>query len=381
MQRNNPTLDNQNIPIQFYKSADIDVASAICRVSAMDMDTMTTILAVSATEISGTMSGVPYGEDRLFEIMCYNSSREMNYYGSALVDINSVAPAVNIVLYPFSSEANVSISGTFGDVEDTEEKIVFSADWEGSNNIYMMNSDGSNIRQLTSSEYDDNYPILSPDRSKICFHRWAPEGPIGYLLDVESLELEAIGLEAYRAHCFYWHPNQEHLIFHSTYYGSHDIFSFDLNNKVVTPIVMDSSISWVPSYSADGSKIIYSSDRSGVMRAYIADANGSHSMLINSNYYGEEKVPDMNPRNMNLIVFAQNGSELKITNLENGQTVDLISIHTGKESWPRWSPDGQKLVYEHVDDTGSNIYIVNSDGSQNRILVEHEGNERYPFWR
>jgi TolB protein len=345
------------------------------------MDTMTTILSVSATEISGTMSGVPYGEDRLFEIMCYNSSRDMNYYGSALVDINSIAPAVNIVLYPFSSEANVSITGTFGDVEDTEEKIVFSADWEGSNNIYMMDIDGSNIRQLTSSEYDDNYPILSPDRSKICFHRWAPEGPIGYILDVESLDLETIGLEAYRAHCFYWHPSQEHLIFHSTYYGYHDIFSYDLNTEVVTPLVRDSSISWVPSYSADGTKIIFSSDRSGLMRAYIADANGHNPVLINPDFIEEEKVPVMNPKNMNMIVYAERGSNLTTRNMQNGENYDLISVFTGKETWPRWSPDGQKIVYEHVDDTGSNIYIVNVDGSQNRILLEHDGNERYPFWR
>ena len=389
MQRNNPTLDNQNIPIQFYKSADIDVASAICRVSAMDMDTMTTILAVSATEISGTMSGVPYGEDRLFEIMCYNSSREMNYYGSALVDINSVAPAVNIVLYPFSSEANVSISGTFGDVEDTEEKITFVADWNGNYNVYIMNTDGSNVRQISFSPYNANCPIISPDRKKVVYQRPSEVGHQGFIIDLNTLQEQMIPLEEYYPHQFYWHPSEDKLLFWSTIHGTADLFEYDMSMNTVKCLIEDRSRIWGNVYTPDGNKILYHSDKTGTFRVYIADRDGSNQSILCSRDSVEERTLRIHPSNNDLFVFSARGytesslSQWGIFLFDRSTDVvrNIISTLGVDESRPQWSPQGDKILYSRYDGVSRSLYVINPDGSENKLLLDHVGNEMYPHWR
>lgn len=49
-------------------------------------------------------------------------------------------------------------------------EIAFASNREaGINQIYLMNADGSNVRQLTTGEYDNFVPVWSPDGQKIAF--------------------------------------------------------------------------------------------------------------------------------------------------------------------------------------------------------------------
>jgi Tol biopolymer transport system component len=48
-------------------------------------------------------------------------------------------------------------------------KIAFASNRDGNFQIYIMNSDGSNVVRLTNDSYSDTYPAWSPDGSKIAF--------------------------------------------------------------------------------------------------------------------------------------------------------------------------------------------------------------------
>ena len=381
----------QSIAVQFMKSANIDITHATCRVSASDMDTLSVYLTVTPTMISGEISNIPYGEGRLFEIMCYNSAGNMNYYGSSLVDINSLAPIVDIVLEPFNSEATVTIHGTFADAEETDEKIVFSANWNGNQDIYIMNTDGTNIRQLTSSSFDEKYPRLSPDRSKVSFHRQTPEGPICYAVDVETLELEHFDIDSYRAQCISWHPTENSIVFHSNYYGTSDIFKYNMDTEIVTPLIVNSLTNWVPVYSANGDKLLYySKNNYNQFRAYVANADGTDPLYVNPEGHADERLPHMNPVYNNLVLFSgRNYGEnaysqfgLFITDIEADSIHELIATSGVNESWPDWSPDGEKVIYERNSGGNYGIYIINRDGTGHTALLDtDDGNELNPHWR
>jgi len=50
-------------------------------------------------------------------------------------------------------------------------KILFNANPEGNNDIFIANADGSDVKQLTSGPADDTYPHLSPDGKRVVFQR------------------------------------------------------------------------------------------------------------------------------------------------------------------------------------------------------------------
>lgn len=389
MTNNTPIANYQDVAVQLLKSTDIDIASAQCRVSADDMDTIAAYLTVTETTISGELSDVPFGEDRLFEILCYNSSEVLNYYGSTLADINSIAPVVNIILYPADSSANVTIIGTFGDTSSTEEKIVFVADWNGNYDTYIMDVDGTNIKQLTSSPYGDNCPELSPDRQKVVYQRPSEIGHQGFIVDVNTLEVEMLPLVEYSPHQLSWHPDGDKLIFWSIINGTADVFIYDLETDSVSCVIEDSARNWGPVYTPDGEQFIYYSDKTGPFRAYIANLDGSNQQILSSTNYVEERSPRLHPSNSNLLVFAGRGYDyesssqfgLFILNRLTGNVQEVISTKWVDEARPNWLNDGDAVLYQHFDGGNYGLYTINADGTQNKPLLDTNGNERYPHCR
>ena len=64
--------------------------------------------------------------------------------------------------------------------------------------------------------------------------------------------------------------------------GNSDIFTMDLETRIVERITEHSSIDTSPSYSPDGNYICFNSDRSGLQQIYVMKSDGSN---VTKNYF------------------------------------------------------------------------------------------------
>ena len=58
--------------------------------------------------------------------------------------------------------------------------------------------------------------------------------------------------------------------------GNSDIYTMDLENRIVEKITNHPSIDTSPSYSPDGKFICFNSDRSGYQQIYVMKSDGSN---------------------------------------------------------------------------------------------------------
>ncbi len=93
--------------------------------------------------------------------------------------------------------------------------IAFCSTRDGDPDLYLMNADGSNVRQVTNIDGYDGGPFISPDQKWICY-RTDREKP-------EHLQIHVIGIDGKNDvaltknpnsvfWCPYWHPNKPYLI-------------------------------------------------------------------------------------------------------------------------------------------------------------------------
>lgn len=133
------------------------------------------------------------------------------------------------------------------------------------------------------------------------------------------------------------------------------------------------------SWSPDGTKIIFISDKAkdGGSTIYTMNADGTNVVRINHNARGESN-PKFSP-NGNKILFSSEvndiahlytmntdgTNETKLTNFTNGTN----PLWTGEASW---SPDGTKIIFISGKDSdgGSTIYTIKSDGT-NLVRISH----------
>ncbi len=238
-------------------------------------------------------------------------------------------------------EFAADILAVFGQKSLFGTKIVFVSDRTGHKEIWMMDWDGSNQRQITQFRSLSIEPAISPDSSKIAFTSYVKGNPGIFLFSVDPV----------RQLPFY--------------------------NQVA-------SLNATPDFTPDGKQIVYSSSASGWAQIYIANLDGSNLRRISSSR-AIEVEPKVNPKTGAEMVFVSGRSgpqQIYRMNMD-GADVERLSSGEGEASNPSWNPDGQHIAFSWTQGyaTGNfNIFIMDVATRSYTQLTHGEGRNENPSW-
>jgi Tol biopolymer transport system component len=172
--------------------------------------------------------------------------------------------------------------------------------WEWKNNtwnwhscaIYVMNSDGSDVKELTENDPPSFYgdPHWSPDGRKIVFVSYGGVGPIAYqvwAMNADGSGQKMLYISGYNP---VWSPDGENIAFVS-WDGQYDIYVMDENGFDIKKLTDSKAVYDQPTWSPDGKKIAFVSNRDGDWDFYIMDVDGSNIQCIVKTP-GDEYEPD-----------------------------------------------------------------------------------------
>src|SRR6266478_518352 len=220
-------------------------------------------------------------------------------------------------------------------------KIYFVSDRTGHKEVWSMDPDGSNQKQITSFNSISIMPAASPDGSKIAFTSFARGNPAIFILSTETG----------RRLSFY--------------------------NQVA-------SLNATPDFTPDGKQILYASSASGYAQIYVANLDGSSLKRISSSR-AIEVEPKVNPKTGNDIVFVsgRTGPQQIFRMNFDGTGVERLTNGEGEASNPSWNPDGQHIAFSWTRGyaTGNfNLFLMDVATRQFDQLTHSEGRNENPSW-
>ncbi|WP_240342611.1 M20/M25/M40 family metallo-hydrolase [Methylococcus sp. EFPC2] len=116
-----------------------------------------------------------------------------------------------------------------------EDQKLFSQDPSYMMDIYIMNADGSNVRQLTDVRGYDGGPFFSPDGRKITWRRFAPNGQSAeiYTMNLDGSEQKALTKIKAMSWAPFFHPSGDYLIFttNTQGYANFELYIVDAEGK------------------------------------------------------------------------------------------------------------------------------------------------------
>jgi TolB protein len=258
-----------------------------------------------------------------------------------------------------------------------EEKILFSSLTNGFWQIFVMDTTGQNITQLTNSPVDKRYPTYLKNQNKILYRTNNNElfsintngenetqmlsdfGEINaidycdrlkkfvivrfrqdvkdvsdlWLCDLDGRNKEILTNNPGLQYNPMFSPDAKQIIYVSGYgFGTHEIFVIDIAKKTNQQLTTNKALDFLPIFSPKGKQIAYVSDITGNYEIWVMDNNGKN--------------------------------QKQLTNSE------------GIDTRPYWSANGKHIIFTSNRTGSLQLWKMNADGSnQTQMTFQGESND------
>lgn len=264
-------------------------------------------------------------------------------------------------------------------------KISMVCDRTSKKEIYAMDFDGSNTRQITHHRSVTLSPAWSPNGDKIAYsliakNRKNVKNTNLYEFDFKSSKIKMLSDRMGINSGAHYHPDGKKIALTMSFLGNPEIFIFDPDTKSVTRLTNNAGVDVDPNWAPDGKHLSFVSNRAGAAMVYRMNADGSdvRRLTFAGSY---NATPSWSPQN-NKIAFAgwiDGRFDIFLMN-PDGTNIERLTKNQGNNEDPSFSPDGNFVVFSSSRAGSKNIYVMNIDGTFVKRLTYGLGDCVSPRW-
>ncbi|MDD2715708.1 MAG: right-handed parallel beta-helix repeat-containing protein [Candidatus Wallbacteria bacterium] len=147
--------------------------------------------------------------------------------------------------------------------------------------------------------------------------------------------------------------------------SSGEIFSMDSTGFNQVRLTENLALDNNPSFSPDGTKIVFDSDRDGHLQIYLMNSDGSDQADISGNASNDSE-PCFSPVEDRIVFVSDREGSLEIFSMNQDGTEALrLTYDNSKNQFPVFSQDGSKIAFDSdkAQDGLRHIYMMDPNGS------------------
>ena len=284
------------------------------------------------------------------------------------------------------------IQWIYGEPGMAASRIAFSRRSEdGNQELYTIDSDGENFRQITSYGDLTMSPTWSPLGDKIAYTSRKGIGvPRIYELDMNTGVERTLPSERTGDYITpVYNPNGREIAFSVTGGNRSGIFRYNwLRDCCLVHISGGRWDDLSPTYSPDGKFMAFNSNRLGTPypQIFVMPAAGGEADLISPYIHGREGYytsPDWSPSGDYLAfhgrVARRGRYQILVADIaDSGRRLRQLTREGNNED-PSWAPDGRHLVFVGTRDWGTGLMVVDTASGRIRMLLRGF-DVRVPEW-
>ena len=257
-------------------------------------------------------------------------------------------------------------------------QIAFASDRSGSWEIWLMDWDGGNQRQITRHNALSILPSWSPDNQRMVYTSFVRGTSDMYIINrVGGGRMRlytGLGLNTSAT----FSPTGGDIAFVGSVNGNPDIYVIKDDGSNLRRLTTSSSIESTPEWSPNGRQISFTSGRSGSPQIYVMDAEGTNVRRIS--FEGEWNDDATWSPGGDEIAYTSRVSgrfQIRVANIVTGQS--RIIAGEGSNEQPAWSPDGKWIAFQSNRTGRWQVYRMRADGHDIQQLTT-AGENKDPDW-
>ncbi len=280
---------------------------------------------------------------------------------------------------------------TSSDVNPPAGKIVFTCQLfkvQATNQICIMNADGSGYRRLTTDDSKQHYyPSLAPDGKSVIYAKFREANYFDfYEMNLATGEEKLITKKKVgNINAPEISPDGKYIVYKM----------WNANLSIDALYIMERNgenrerflkiPGWDPTWSPDGKYILFASNVDGATQLYTARIDGKNIHRVSS-LPAIRGRSDWSPDGRFIATYSGEPWQREVYLMNaDGSGARVISPPGGNAQGPSFSPDSQWVAftayYDHYgDEHGCEIYIIRVDGTDLRRLTNNDYCDYQPRW-
>lgn len=261
-----------------------------------------------------------------------------------------------------------------------QTQIAFLSKHGRTKELYIMDTDGENPRQLTKDRSLTLSPSWSPDGREIVFISYSGPNAQLHLLGLETSKRRVVSARENMNGPAAWAPDGQRLALTLTIHGNPELYLIDKKGKIVKRLTEHHGIDVSPCWSPDGRHLAFVSNRSGSPQIYILElASGKVRRLTYEGDYNTD--PDWSPRGDRIAYSADFDGNYEICSIRpDGTDLFQLTDSPANDESPSWSPDGRYLVFSSTRSGPSQIFVMLFNGENPVQITRMLGEQTAPVW-
>jgi TolB protein len=258
-------------------------------------------------------------------------------------------------------------------------KVVFVSNKSGSKEIYQCDFDGYGLEQVTNSRSISMNPALSPDGRHLAYIDFTTGRPTLYIRSLADRKVASVGKSSVSIDPEW--RNSSEVAATLSLNGDPEIYLIKTDGTISRRLTNSKGIDISPSFSPDGSKMVFVSSRNGLPQIFIQDMqSGQTKRLTFSGRYNTQ--PSWSPAGDKIVYTTwENSGEINIFTINaDGSGLAQLTRKSGENKSPSWSPDGGMIVFTSNRKGKEKMYVMNSNGDNQRNLLQGDGEQTQPSW-
>lgn len=255
-------------------------------------------------------------------------------------------------------------------------RVIFLLEKDGKQNLWSMNSDGSEKKQITNFEFSVQWPDISKDGKKLVFSCYDKGHEGIYIIDINGEHLMRLNLDVEIADIPCWSNDDKHIAFMAE--RSEGIQIADLEGNIIKSVAGDGVNGAYQRWSPIESKLAIESSRDGNSEVYIINPSTDDSLkrLTADDQLDEWPIFSMDGSMIAWAHGEEGDMHTWIMNVDGSNKRLLTDEVTSGDGFASFSPDGSKVLFACWAKEKPSIYIVNINGYGLRKLSEGS----HPMW-
>jgi TolB protein len=353
--------------------------SAFCSLTSLSAQAPVIVIDAGKLNIAmGGFSGANADQARsiLSNDLTLSSAFKITPAAEAAYTASAVANAGSIVGTVKSGNGQMILSETFnGDVRAAthafadaivekltnqkgiaSSKVTFISAHTGKKEVYLMDIDGANVRQLTNWNNTSIGPKFSPDGDRIAYTSWKSGYPDVWVMTLSAKKQSNLTKDfAGTNQSASFSPDGGTLALVMSKDGNTELYTMPSAGGAPTRLTRTRGTESTPTWSPDGSTLAFISDDRGTPQVYTIPASGGQLQRINtSSSYATETDWSPDGKKLSYSVRVAGGNQIAMTTLATGEQKVLTT--SGNNESASWTRNSRHLVYGR----GGALYLLDS---------------------